>query len=176
MNDFTEKLIEKKTILAGKVLNVRVDRVLLPNGKETTREVVTHPGAVAVVPRLADGSIIMVRQYRYPVGEMLLEIPAGKLNYGEDPDDCAGRELEEETGYVAGKMTKLGSIYSTPGFSDEILHLYMAEDLRQTAQNLDEDEFLAVETYSSQDIRAMLADNIIQDAKSVAGLLLAGLK
>ncbi|MBP2642152.1 MAG: hydrolase [Firmicutes bacterium] len=176
MKDFTEQLIEKKTILEGKVLTVRVDRVCLVNGKEATREVVVHPGAVAVVPVLEDGSVLMVRQYRYPIGKMLLEIPAGKLEPGEDPEECAGRELEEETGYIAGRLKKLGSIYTAPGFSNEILHIYLAEELKSSKQKLDEDEFLTVEKYTLAEVKTMLTDNTIEDAKSIAGLLLAGLK
>ncbi|MBP2653772.1 MAG: hydrolase [Firmicutes bacterium] len=176
MENFTEKLIEKQPVLEGRVLNVRVDRVLLPNGKEATREVVEHPGAVAVVPILDGSHVLMVRQYRYPVGKMLLEIPAGKLDIGEKPEDCARRELEEETGYVAGSLEKLTAIYTAPGFSNEIIHIYLAQNLCKTVQKLDDDEFLTVEKYSWPEIKEMLADGAIQDAKTIAGLLLARAK
>ncbi|HEY3423695.1 MAG TPA: NUDIX hydrolase [Negativicutes bacterium] len=175
MDHLIEKFISSKVAFSGRILKVNTDTVQLPNGKEATREVVLHPGAIAVVPILDDGSIVLVRQYRYPVGVTLLEIPAGKLDAGENPDDCVLRELKEETGYIPGKIHKLASIFTTPGFTNEVIHLYVAEDLKLATQCLDEDEFIAVENYTREQVKAMLADGIINDAKTMLGLLLAGL-
>ena len=174
MSKLTETKIESQQIFSGKILNVRLDRVVLPNGKEATREVVGHPGAVAVVPVTDDGRVILVRQYRYPVEEILLEIPAGKLDRGEDPDDCARRELEEETGFVAGSLEKLTSFYTAPGFTDEKIHLYIARELVQVVQKLDGDEFIDVEFYSAQTLKELVASNAIKDAKTLIGLFMAG--
>jgi ADP-ribose pyrophosphatase len=174
MTKLHEELIEKKTVFTGKVLTMRYDRVRLPNGHEATREVVEHPGAVAVVPVTAEGKVVLVRQYRYPVEEVLLEIPAGKLDKGEPPEACAHRELEEETGFKTGRLEHLATFYTAPGFTDEIMHLYLARDLTETAQRLDEDEFLAVGHYTAAEIKALLAEKKINDAKTLVGLMMAG--
>ncbi len=174
MTDLTEKQISSQTVFTGKILTVRYDKVRLPNGHEATREVVAHPGAVAVVPVTADGDVILVRQYRYPVAQELLEIPAGKLDKGEQPEACAHRELEEETGYRAGRLEHLATFYTGPGFTDEIMHLYLARDLVPTAQNPDEDEFVNIEQYTPAQLKAMMAEKKIIDAKTLVGLLMAG--
>jgi ADP-ribose pyrophosphatase len=174
MTDLTEHKISSQTVFTGKILTVRNDRVRLPDGREATREVVEHPGAVAVVPVTAGGDVILVRQYRYPIAQELLEVPAGKLDKGEKPEDCAHRELEEETGCRAGRLEHLATFYTGPGFTDEIMHLYLARDLVPTAQNTDGDEFINIETYSSAQIKALLADKKIIDAKTLVGLLMAG--
>jgi len=175
MNNLTEELLKSKVVYDGKLLTVYCDKVKLPNGKETSREFIRHPGAVAVVPITKEGNIVLVRQYRYPVGRAILEVPAGKLDKGEHPDDCARRELEEETGYVANTIKRLSSIYTTPGFTDEMIHLYIADNLTLAKQCLDEDEFLAVEIYTKEQIRIMINDGTINDAKSMLALLLAGI-
>ncbi|MEN6412543.1 MAG: NUDIX hydrolase [Veillonellales bacterium] len=175
MDGLTEKFIRSNSIFNGKILNLVCDTVQLPNGKEATREVVHHPGAVAVVPILEDGCIVLVRQYRYPIGKILLEIPAGKLEPEEDPDECARRELKEETGYIAGTIKKLTAIYTTPGFSNEVIHLYLALNMKLAEVCPDEDEFIKVETYSRSKIKAMIHDGLITDAKTILGLLMAGL-
>ena len=175
MNHLTEKFLESKVVFEGNLLTVYCDKVELPNGKETGREFIRHPGAVAVVPVTQDGKIVLVRQYRYPVGKTMLEVPAGKLDKGEHPDACALRELEEETGYVAHTIKKLSSIYTTPGFTDEVIHLYIANDLTLAQQCPDEDEFLDVEEYTKEQIRIMINDGTINDAKSMLALLLAGI-
>jgi len=175
MSHLTEKFLESTVVFDGKLLTVHCDKVELPNGKQALREFIRHPGAVAVVPVTQDGNIVLVRQYRYPVGKTILEIPAGKLDKGEHPDDCARRELEEETGYIANRIRKLSSIYTTPGFTDEVIHLYIADDLTLAKQRPDEDEFLDVEVYSKQQIKVMIHDGIITDAKSMLALLLAGI-
>lgn len=169
-----ETLVDSVPVFTGKVINLRVDSVQLPDGKKATREVVEHPGAVAVVPILADGSIILVKQYRHPVGETTWEIPAGKLDTKEAPDLCAHRELEEETGYQADNIRKLTTFFTTPGFTDEVMHLYVAHDLRKTAQNTDADEFIDVLSISRVDALAMIQSGEIKDAKSIIGILMAG--
>jgi ADP-ribose pyrophosphatase len=175
MSNLTEHKLESQTVFAGKILTVRCDRVRLPDGREATREVVGHPGAVAVVPVTAAGEVVLVRQYRYPIGQELLEVPAGKLDKGEAPEDCAYRELEEETGYRAGRMEHLATFYTAPGFTDEIMHLYLARDLSKTTQNTDGDEFISVEYYKPAQLKALLADKKIIDAKTIVGILMAGL-
>ncbi|KYZ77503.1 ADP-ribose pyrophosphatase [Anaerosporomusa subterranea] len=176
MQQINEKLIEKpissERIYEGAIVNIRRDTVTLPNGKSATREVVEHPGAVAVVPVTDDGKVILVRQFRHPIGQLLLEIPAGKLDKGEHPDDCARRELEEETGFVASQLRRIASIFTTPGFTNEIIHIYLATGLTATAQHPDEDEFLAVEYYDRDQIKELLAAGELQDSKTALGLLL----
>lgn len=167
-----ETFVSAQRLYEGKVINLRRDMVLLPNGNQASREVVEHPGAVAVVPVLPDGRVLMVRQFRHPVGEILLEIPAGKLSPGENPDDCALRELEEETGYLAGKLQRVASIFTAPGFTDEVIHIYLASDLKKTAVNPDEDEFLAVVAHEPQAIRQLIRSGDICDAKTIAGFYL----
>lgn len=174
MTNLTEHKLASETVFTGKILTVRRDKVRLPNGREATREVVAHPGAVAVVPVTAAGEVVLVRQYRYPIAQELLEVPAGKLDKGEAPDDCARRELEEETGYRAGRLEHLATFYTAPGFTDEIMHLYLARDLSQTAQNTDGDEFINIEYYKPDQLKALLAAKEIIDAKTIVGLLLAG--
>jgi ADP-ribose pyrophosphatase len=173
--ELEEKFIESNKIFDGHLLQVYCDRVLLPNGKEAQREYIKHPGAVAVVPIREDGKIVLVRQFRYPTGQLLLEVPAGKLDEGELPEQCAIRELTEETGLVAGSLKKLAAIYTTPGFTDEMIHLYVAVHLQEAKQKLDEDEFLKVEAYSREEVAQMLAEGKINDAKSMLALFLAGI-
>ncbi len=175
MSHLTEKFLKSEEVFTGNLLTVYCDQVELPNGKEASREFIRHPGAIAVVPVTNDGKIVLVRQYRYPVGKNMLEVPAGKLDKGEQPDQCVLRELEEETGYVAKNIRKLSSIYTTPGFTDEVIHLYIAEELTLAKQCPDEDEFLDVEIYTKEEIRAMIEDGTINDAKSMLALLLAGI-
>lgn len=171
MPDYKELMISSKKIYRGRIINLRVDEVSLPDGKTTNREVVEHAGAVAVVPVNEKGELLLVRQYRYAVGKTLLEIPAGKLNPGEDYASCAGRELTEETGYKAGNLKYLISFYTTPGFTNEQIHLFLATDLTLIKQNLDEDEFIDVETVSLKQALGMVLSGEIYDAKSVAGIL-----
>lgn len=171
-DNLTEIFVASERIYEGKIINLRRDLVRLPNGREASREVVEHPGAVAVVPLLPDGRILLVRQFRHPVGQILLEIPAGKLDAGEDPDDCARRELEEETGHRAGRLERKASVFTGPGFTDEVIHIYVAEELQRTVQNPDEDEFLEVGAYEPAQIRQLIQSGQICDAKTLAGLYL----
>lgn len=169
-----ETLLDSVPIFAGKIINLRLDSVQLPNGKKTTREVVEHPGAVAVVPVLSNQHIVLVKQYRHPVGEVTWEIPAGKLESKEAPEVCAERELEEETGYRAAEIKKITAFFTAPGFTDEIIHLYIAEGLEQTAQQTDSDEFIDVMTVPHVEALAMVQRGEIKDAKSIIGILMTG--
>lgn len=172
MIDCTEKTIKKEYVYEGKTIKVRRDIALLPNGKEAVREVVEHPGAVAVVAINHLGEIIMVRQFRYAFGKELLEIPAGKMDQGPEGHlECAKRELQEETGMQAGQMIYLGGMYPSVGMLDEVIHLYLARELTQSLQNLDEDEFLNVITLPFEQVVEMIFQNEIQDAKTIIGVL-----
>jgi ADP-ribose pyrophosphatase len=171
--DLTEKTIESKRVFEGRLVNLRVDRVELPNGRETTREVVEHRGAVAIVPMLDHEKIVLVRQFRQPVGRAILEIPAGTLEAGEDPYDCARRELAEEIGYHPRKLTRMFYSYLAPGYSTEMLHTFLAEDLEKVEENRDADEFLEIVTINLRDAVEMIRSGEIIDAKSICGLLLA---
>lgn len=173
MSDYKELMISSKKIYQGRIINLRVDEVALPDGKTSKREVVEYTGAVAVVPINEKGELLLVKQYRYAVGETLLEIPAGKIEPGEDYASCAGRELIEETGYEAGNLKHLISFYSTPGFTNEQIHIFLATDLTLKKQDLDEDEFIDVETVSFKQAPGMIMSGRICDAKSVAGILTA---
>ena len=169
--DLIEKKVSSEDIFDGVLLHVKRDTVTLPNGKEATREWIKHPGASSVIPLLPDGRIILVRQYRYPIDEVTLE--AGKLDApDEDPLVCAERELSEETGYKADKITKLTTIATTVGFSNEKIHLYMAEGLTPGKQHTDEDEFINVVKVPLDEAVAMATDGRIVDAKSVVSILM----
>ena len=175
MNDASliEKKLSSEKIFDGVLLHVRRDRIELPNGHESTREWIEHPGASAVIPLLPDGNIILVKQYRYPVGQVTLEIPAGKLDIpGEDPIECAKRELSEETGYSAEKIWKLTTIATTVGFSNEWIHIYAATGLTVGKQHPDEDEFINCMKVPLTEAVAMVERGEIFDAKSAVGILL----
>ena len=133
-----------KNIYSGKVLTLNIDNVTLPNGATTELEIIRHPGASAVVPMKEDGTVILIRQFRHAAGGFIYEIPAGKLNPGEKPLDCARRELEEEIGYRAENLEFITSIFTAPGFTDEVIHIYKATGLGKGQQNLDQDEVLEV--------------------------------
>ncbi|CAK7037985.1 NUDIX hydrolase [uncultured Phascolarctobacterium sp.] len=167
-----ETFISSKVAFAGRLLKVNIDTVTLPNGRETTRELIHHPGAVGVVPILDDGSMVFVKQYRYPLGTVLYEIPAGKLDPDEDPDVCARRELSEETGYSAREWQKLISIVTTPGFTDEVIHLYAARGLEKYAQHTDEDEFIDIVVLTPQQVKQMVLEGTIYDSKTLSALCL----
>lgn len=171
--DLTEKTIESKRIFEGRVVNLRVDTVELPNGRVSTREIVEHPGAVAIVPMIDHEQVVLVRQFRQATGGTILEIPAGTLDKGEDPFDCARRELGEEIGYHPRKLTKMFHSYLAPGYSTEMLHTFLAEDLERVGENRDADEFIEVVTINLRDAVEMIRGGDIIDAKTVCGLLLA---
>ncbi len=162
-----------KEIYKGKVVHLFVETVTLPNGHITELEVIHHPGASAVVPFITADEVLLVRQYRHAAGGYLFEIPAGKLDKGEPPEVCAARETEEETGHRAGRLVKLGAILTTPGFTDEIIHLYAGYDLVPTQANTEPDEDLTVVRMPFDDAVRRGARGAIQDAKSRAALMLA---
>ena len=163
-----EKTVEKNYVYEGKIINVRRDKAELHNGNPCTREVVEHNGGVCVAALTDEKELIFVRQFRYPYMEVVLELPAGKLEKGEDPFEAGKRELEEETGTVAGKYYDLGKFYPTPGYCGEIIHLYAASDLTATQMNPDEDEFLEVEKIHIDKAVEMVINNEIRDGKTIA--------
>ncbi len=169
--ELREELIKQEVMFQGRIIRLDRDTVRLPNGAETTREVVRHPGAVAVVA-LKDDNILLVRQYRYPIDQITLEIPAGKLDKGETPLACAERELREETGY-SGKLTSIGKFFSTPGFSDEIMHLFVATNLVWNPLTADDDEFLSVVAMPWREALTMAQRSEFADAKTILGILLS---
>lgn len=171
--DMYEKTISSKSIFQGVIVDLRVDRVILPNGAEAGREVVSHPGGVCVVPYHDDGTVTVVRQFRYPFGTVITELPAGKLERGEDHRLAGIRELEEETGLTADSFEYMGGLLSSPGFSDEVLHLYLARGLHQGPCRPDPDEFLELQRVPFQELLEQAMDGRLQDAKTVAGLLKA---
>jgi ADP-ribose pyrophosphatase len=173
MSALAEKRIESQPIYSGRVVILSVDTVELPNGQRAKRELVQHPGAVAIVPVADDGKLVLVEQFRYAAGKVLLEIPAGTLQPGEDPDLCAERELQEEIGYKPGKLEKLGAIYLAPGYSTEIIHLYLATGLIESRLAMDSDEFIEVTRLSLAEVFARIDSNAIQDAKTISALMLA---
>jgi ADP-ribose pyrophosphatase len=171
--ELREKTIESKRIYDGRIVKLRVDTVELPDGTRATREVVEHKGAVAIVPLIDSDTVVMVRQFRQPANEVLLEIPAGTLELGEDPDDCAARELLEETGYRAGSIQKVFKSYLAPGYSSEMLHTYIATGLEKDIAAPEADEFLEIVTIKLADAVAMIETGDIKDAKTICGLLTA---
>jgi ADP-ribose pyrophosphatase len=169
-----ETTIKSKLVFEGKMLKIKKDTVILPNGKQAAREVVVHPGAVAVVAVTDSGRLLLIKQYRYPVAEVIWEIPAGKLEKGEDPLICAKRELAEETGYGAERWTHLSTFFTTPGFSDEIMHVYLASGLEINEQTADDDEFIDEPYFVSfAEALGMITSGEIKDAKTIAGILLS---
>ena len=167
-----EKTLTSKLLHKGRHFNFKTDEIQLPSGKTTTRDIVDHPGAVAIVPILDDGRILLVKQYRYTTGKELLEIPAGTLEKGEAPDTCARRELKEETGYTAGSMKKILAMYMAPGYSNEVIHLYFATALKAGESHAEEDEDISLETYSLDELLDGIEKNTIEDAKTIAGVLI----
>jgi len=165
------KVISQTIAYKGKKIEVREDRIVHDNGKEHVVELVVHPGAVCIVARPSPNEVLLIRQYRHATGKELLEIPAGTLNRGENPRDCAFRELEEETGYRAGKMIERARFYTTPGFTTEFMHLYEASGLVKTQTNFDEDEAIELDIVPSMQALQMIDDGRIEDAKSILGLL-----
>lgn len=169
--NFEEKTMKCERVYEGRIINVRVDTVELPNKKYSKREIVEHPGAVGIIPVTQDKKIILVKQFRKPVEEVLLEIPAGKIEAKEDPYRCALRELEEETGFATNNVKKLSEFYTTPGFSNEVMHIYLAENLKEGTVNLDEDENIEIITLSIEEILDKIKTGEIKDAKTIVGIL-----
>ena len=166
-----EIYIDSKRIYEGKILNLRVDTIeVSKNGRRALREVVEHRNAVAILARDAEGKFLLVKQYRYPVQADLIEIPAGIMEEGENPLESAQRELREETGYSAGKWTAMPPIFSSPGFSDEKLYIYIAEDLEWNPLNPDEDEDIALIRATEDELLALMKSTDTQDAKTLAAI------
>ncbi len=160
-------------IYKGRIVDLRLETVTLPNAVTLTLEMVRHPGAAAIVPVHEDGSVTLVRQYRYATGGYIWEIPAGKLDGGEDPTRCAARELQEEVGLSAGELVRLGMIFTAPGFCDERIYLYLARQLTPVPQQLEDDEVLSISRLPMSVALDMIRTGVLQDAKSIAGLHLA---
>lgn len=163
-----EKTIRTEKIYSGKVVNLFVEDVELPNGKTSKREIIKHPGAVAILAITDENKIVMVEQFRKALEKTIVEIPAGKLEKGEEPGVCARRELEEETGYECKSLELLISFYTSPGFADELVHLYIAKGLskKENSAQLDEDEFINVKELTLKEAIQYLQDQIIYDAKT----------
>ena len=168
-----EKTLASNVVYDGRIIKVLRDDILLENGDKSIREIIEHPGAVGIVPIDENGDVILVRQYRYAVSEELLEVPAGKMEYGEDPLDCAVRELSEETGYEAGKMVHLGSFFPSVGVSREKLHMYLATELKKGEAHPDVDEFVDVVTMPFDEAVSKAVSGQFNDGKSIIGILQA---
>ena len=171
MSDLKEYKLSSKIIHQGRLLDIRRDDVRLPNGKTTTREWINHPGAACIVPILPDGQIALIRQYRYPVSKEMIELPAGKLDPGESPEECAKRELEEEIGYKTSKLTYLTHIHPAIGFASEKMWLYLAEELEKTERNTDHDEFVELIPTTVANAVSMVWERKITDVKTIIGIL-----
>ena len=171
MNKMEERTKSSEVVFQGQLLDVRRDRVILPNGEIGTREWIKHPGAICCVPILPDKKIGLIRQYRYALKSHMIEIPAGKLNRGENPGNCVKRELEEEIGFKANKISFLTNIHPAIGFANEIMWLYLAEDLIKTNTKLDDDEFLELIPTSLGDALNMVWNGKITDVKTIIGLV-----
>jgi len=159
-----------ETVYKGRVVTLNLETVTLPNGISVELEVVRHPGAAAIVPLKDDHTVILIRQYRLAAGGYIYEIPAGKLHPGENPAHCATRELEEEIGYRAGHLDKIATFFTAPGFTDEVMHLYVARDLARGTQALDSDEVLEIVEMPLEKAMAHIEDGTIRDAKTIIGL------
>ena len=166
-----EKTIEQNTLYTGRILNFAVDRVLLPNGKEGTREMVSHSGGVGVLPLTEAHEVLLVNQYRYPYHKEILEIPAGKLSPGEQPIECGKRELKEETGTTARAYKSLGRLLPSPGYTDEVIHIYLATGLTFGDMQLDEDEFLDVVKMPMKKAVDLVLSGELEDSKTQIAIL-----
>lgn len=172
MENLYEKTLSKEQIYSGKIIDLFIEEVELPNKKKGIREIVKHPGAVAVLAVTDEGKMLMVEQFRKPLEKTIIEIPAGKLEKGEDPLLCAKRELLEETGFSCKAMESIGSFYTSPGFADELIHLYFTDSLvKEGEQMTDEDEFLNVLEVSVDEAKEMMSTQKIHDAKTAYSVM-----
>jgi ADP-ribose pyrophosphatase len=169
MNNLEEKTLHSEEIYSGKIITLELHEVELPNGKQSKREIVKHPGAVAIIALTEDNKMVMVEQYRKALERTIVEIPAGKLEKGEEPASCARRELEEETGYVCESLELISSFYTSPGFSDEIIHVFLATGLtkKENAAAMDEDEFVNLEELTLKEALQYVKEQKIYDAKTI---------
>jgi len=170
------EVVRHEEIYHGKVVSLCVDTVRLPTGATAIREVVHHPGGVVAVPVLDDGRLVLIRQFRYPLQKYILEFPAGKLDINLPPLETIAREVEEETGYRAGEITRETSIYTSPGIIDEVVHLFIARGLVPTNQSLEAGEHITVEAYTPEECLRMIERGEIADAKTILGILWYRLK
>lgn len=168
---FYEKTLNTTSIYQGKIISVEVAEVELPNGKRAVRELVRHPGAVAIIPFTDEGRLVLVRQFRKPLDKEIFEIPAGKLEKGEDPSVTAQRELVEETGYHAEKMRLVTSFYTSPGFADEILYIFEAEGIKEGQKRTEEDEFVETYIFTLEEALDLMASQKIHDAKTAFAIM-----
>lgn len=166
-----EKTLSSKEIYKGRVVQLFKDTVILENGQEVSRDVIRHTGGVGVAALDGNLNILMVSQFRYPIGKELLEIPAGKLEYGEDPIECGFRELQEETGYTASNLQLLGKLYPTPAYTDEIIYIYYTDEITKATQRLDDDEFLTATKIYFWDAYKMVLNGEILDSKTQIAIL-----
>lgn len=169
MSSLEEKTLKRQEIFSGKVISLFVEDVELPNGNHSKREIIKHPGAVAILAVTDDHKVLMVEQFRKALEKTIVEIPAGKLEKGEEPELCARRELEEETGYVCKNLELLTSFYTSPGFADELVHVYLATGLtkKENSAGLDEDEFLNLEEVTLEEALQYVKEQKIYDAKTI---------
>lgn len=173
--DFTEHQIKENLIFDGKILHLYNDDIKLPNGKPATREYIKHQGAVCVVPITEDNEVILVKQYRYPMEKLTVEIPAGKLDKGETPQQGAMRELEEETGLTGGNLTFIGELYTSPAILTEVIYMYIAKDFTVGAPHTDEDEFVEVIKIPIKDVVDDILSGKIKDSKTQTAVLKAAI-
>jgi ADP-ribose pyrophosphatase len=164
------QLVKSDLVYRGRVVDLQVDHIRLPSGRVAVREVVKHPGGVVVVPVMDDGRLLLIRQFRYPLRAFILEFPAGKLDSGQTPIETARRELEEETGYAAGHMQPEFSFCTSPGFCNEVIHLFIATNLTRTEQRLEEGEHITVECFTVDECLRMIGEGTVADAKTILGL------
>ena len=167
--DKKEKTLSSTTIYKGKILSLRKDEVLCPNGNKSYREIVDHHGGAGILAFI-DNKVILIKQYRYAYDEILYEIPAGKLEKDEDPLNAAQRELLEETGYYSSNIKHLGDIYPTCGYSNEIIHIYLAKDLKKQERHLDDDEFIDVYYFDIEEVKSLIKEGKIKDAKTICAI------
>ncbi len=171
MKQMNFKVLKSEILFKGKVFDLQVDEIEYDSGNKGIREVAVHNGGAVVVPVKDDGKIILVKQFRYPFQDFLLELPAGKLETDEDPEVCATRELTEETGYTAGTIVKLGKIYTTPGFCTEVLYIYLAKNLKSGNHNREEGEYgMEVYEFTLEEINGKIRNGEIVDAKTISGI------
>lgn len=176
MKDLTEKTIREEQIYSGRIIDLVIEEVELPNGKTSKREIIKHPGAVAIIAITSENKMVMVKQYRKALNRTIVEIPAGKLEKGEDPQMCAKRELEEETGYKAVTLQHVISFYTSPGFADELVHLYFTDQLEKGTVATDEDEFVELMELSVDEAEKLIQAREIYDAKTAYAVQFLKLK